>query len=542
MVGGLALAVIWSALTQRAFGQAADGAEVSMERRVKYTAEQASVQEIVQNLATQAGLKYDWQKSFAQSDPLCRQWVRNVAIDGQTCRQALDQIVKPAGLTYQVENGVLVLSRQTSPPIGKGYVTNGPPPMGLTPVKILSVEEQRENLDFLCRAIDENYADFELKAIDWPAVCRQYRERLDSSGEAEGFYRLLFQLVNELKDTHGRLENYQLDLPASAPELALALFGGKPFVAGVAAGSEPAVLGVKPGSEVLEVDGVSVEGKIEQLRRQLRACSSERAFRREACQHLMAGPRNTSVQVKLRLPDGHAQIFVLPRTGRLSEPPHQPCALALKPGRFIQFGQLPSGFGYIRITSFNAHAEVAQEFDQALEALRTAPGLILDIRDNPGGFGQPQIVGRFLQRPTLCAISVIRNGPRHGDLKRHEDILDPTGSWQYGGPMALLINDGTGSAADLFACELKSAGRVITVGSGTHGDLSGVAVFAVLPCGIVVRISNGYICDANGNPIEGAGNKPDVSVSPGVEDFLAGRDPALERAEGLLLGRKGRGS
>jgi carboxyl-terminal processing protease len=197
--------------------------------------------------------------------------------------------------------------------------------------------------------------------------------------------------------------------------------------------------------------------------------------------------------------------------------------------------------GYIRITSFEAHEEVAPEFDQALEALRAAPGLILDIRDNPGGFNQDHIVGRLLQRPALCSISFIKNGARHGDLKRHEDILEPTGPWQYGGPIALLVNEGTGSAADLFACELRSAKRVVTVGSTTHGNLSGVAAYAVLPCGLIVRISNGYMCDATGKPIEGVGNEPDVPVSPSIGDFLAGRDPVLERAA-ALLGEKLRGT
>ncbi|HTY88197.1 MAG TPA: protein kinase [Candidatus Acidoferrum sp.] len=92
--------------------QAAGGADVRLESEVKYAAQQASVQDIVQNLAEQVGLEYDWQKSFAQTDPLCRQWVRNVTIEGKTCRQALEQILKPVGLRYQVENGVLVLSRQ----------------------------------------------------------------------------------------------------------------------------------------------------------------------------------------------------------------------------------------------------------------------------------------------------------------------------------------------------------------------------------------------------------------------------------------------
>jgi C-terminal processing protease CtpA/Prc len=62
-----------------------------------------------------------------------------------------------------------------------------------------------------------------------------------------------------------------------------------------------------------------------------------------------------------------------------------------------------------------------------------------------------------------------------------------------------------------------------------------VATFAVLPCGLVVRISNGYISDARDRPIEGNGNIPDVTVEPTIDDFLNRRDPVLDRAVDLLM-------
>ena len=92
--------------------QTAVGSADPLEKKVEYSTKQASVQDIVRSLAEQVGLKYNWQKSFDQTDPLCRQWVRNVTIDGKTCQQALEQILNPVNLRYQVEDGVLVLSRQ----------------------------------------------------------------------------------------------------------------------------------------------------------------------------------------------------------------------------------------------------------------------------------------------------------------------------------------------------------------------------------------------------------------------------------------------
>jgi len=391
--------------------------------------------------------------------------------------------------------------------------------------KNLSAEQRRENFEVLWRAIDTMYADFDLKHIDWTEVGQRYKERLATVAGDDDFYLLMFQLVNELKDTHSWLQNYKAPTLADVADLPIDLFEGKPFV----------VAGKKAGWEVLSVDGLTVAEKMEALRPYLHACSSERAYRREAGRSLLASEKESPATVKLRSPDGKTETLALPRKwGSGNHRGTQTVVPGLTRQRFVHFGRHPSGLGYIRIESFNGRSEIADEFDRALEEMRDAPGLILDIRDNPGGFGQPRIVGRFLQKRTLVAISYVRNGPGHHNFDRRESYLEPTGKWQYKGPVALLVNDVTGSAADLFACQLRSAGRVVTVGSTTHGNLSGVADYAVLPCGLQVRISNAYLSDAKGRPIEVNGNIPDVTVEPTILDYLNGRDPVLDRAVGLM--------
>ena len=424
--------------------------------------------------------------------------------------------------------------------IGKGYVTTGDPPRGLVRATTLTAKERRDNFDFLCDAIDKTYACFELKSIDWPAVRQRYETQLGKVETAEEFYRLLFRLVNELRDTHSWLQDYRPVL-GQKPELALDLFEGRPFVTGVAANSDVARAGVEPGAEILAVDGLTFAARLEQLRLLLPACSSERAFQRAACKALLLGESGSTVTVKLRSPDGQSATVPLkrianpiPRSARAA-----PCELTRQ--RFVHFARLPSGLGYICIESFDGREEIADEFDRALEELRGAPGLILDVRDNPGGFGsaQSRMVGRFLEERALVCVSYIKNGPGHQDLRRHETWFEPSGPWQYAGPVALLINDVTGSASDLFVCYLRSTGRVVTIGSTTHGNLSGVAAHAVLPCGLVVRISNGYITDAKGKPIEGNGTEPQIPVALTISDFLKHRDPVFEKALAVLKEKRG---
>jgi C-terminal processing protease CtpA/Prc len=344
----------------------------------------------------------------------------------------------------------------------------------------------------------------------------------------DDFYTLMFQLVNELKDTHSWLDNYSTPPLADVPDMPIDLFRGRPFV----------TAGAKAGWEVTSVEGMAPKDKMESLRPYLRGTSSTRSFQRQASRSILAGKADENVSITLRSPDGRIETESFVRSGRKRSTPVRPAPTYLTRQRFVHFGVHPSGVGYINIESFNGREEITQEFDRALEALREAPALILDIRDNSGGFGHSEIAGRFVQEGVRVGFSYVKNGPGHTDFVRREEYLAPSGTWQYTRPVALLVNDVTGSASDLFANELRSAGRVITLGTTTHGNLSGVALYAVLPCRLVVRISNGYITDANDRPIEVNGNTPDIAIDVDIQDYLSGRDRVLERAVEAVLKKK----
>jgi carboxyl-terminal processing protease len=420
----------------------------------------------------------------------------------------------------------------------KGYITPDPPD-GLEPAEILTEDEMREDFQFLWNAINVTYPWFSLKSINWNQVRRRYEGRLKTVDNADGFYQLMFELVNELKDAHSGLQNYGEPRLADVAGVTIDLFEGKPFVIKVKEGCEAARAGISPGWEIVSIDGSLPAEKMEALRPYLHALSSERAYRRMAVHRLLQGKGGTIAELKLRLPNGQEKTFSL-RRGVASAPgPNlKTFSFQLTRQRYVDFGRHPSGLGYIWIRSFDGKDDVAKEFDVALDQLRETPGLILDIRDNEGGFGQPQIVSRLLKKRTLVAIQYVKTGPSEKDYKKDELHLEPGGTWQYTKGIALLVNEITGSAADLLACQLRSSGRVQIVGSTTHGNLSGVAAFAVLPCGLLVRITNGYVADAKNRIIEMNGNEPDIKVEPTINDFLNGRDPVLDKAVELITKAK----
>lgn len=85
--------------------------EAQQEAKITYLATQVSVQDVVRTMAAQAGLGYSWQKSFDQTNPLCRRWVRDVLIEAVPFGTAMQRILEPVGLRYEIENGSVVLSR-----------------------------------------------------------------------------------------------------------------------------------------------------------------------------------------------------------------------------------------------------------------------------------------------------------------------------------------------------------------------------------------------------------------------------------------------
>ena len=423
---------------------------------------------------------------------------------------------------------------------GEARILSSRPPEDVKPRMDLSETERMDNFQALAQAIDQWYSFFDHKNIDWEEVQTRYRPKVEAAQTTEDYYGVLNRLVRELKDNHSRFYNYKPKdcLPMFCPGLAVQGIEGKAVVTRIAPNSEASRAGVKPGWVIAAVDNATVNDRIEQLRPLLPISSSERHFQEFACRHLLCGPQESRLTVSF-LPPGK-EIPVKVELVR-DQPIMEPClevGFPLKKGEFVWSGRHPCGYGYIRILSFMGREKVADEFDAALETLKDTDALILDIRDNTGGFGtgQHHIIGRFLDSRKAVGYGYVKDGPGHGNFSRRRASVIPTGDWQYTKPIALLTNVITGSASDLFARDLIGTGRPLTVGTTTHGNSTGTGVHAALPCGLVVRISRGYTTDIKGRIIEVNGNVPEIHAELTLVDVMGGTDSVMEKAVEALAG------
>jgi len=168
---------------------------------------------------------------------------------------------------------------------------------------------------------------------------------------------------------------------------------------------------------------------------------------------------------------------------------------------------LKKRIGYIRIADFQKHT--ARDFEKALRSLikKRMKGLIVDLRNNPGGLlsASVSIAEKFLKRGDLIVYTKGRIKQQKGDFKSRS--FRPYSSF----PIAVLQNKGSASASEIVAGALRDNQRAVIVGEKSFGKGS---VQTVIPMndGSALRLTTSYYYTPSGAIIHEKGIMPDVEV------------------------------
>jgi C-terminal processing protease CtpA/Prc len=197
--------------------------------------------------------------------------------------------------------------------------------------------------------------------------------------------------------------------------------------------------------------------------------------------------------------------------------------------RSITYGMAGSNVGYLRIASFLGGS--ATEVDEALRNLPDATTLLVDVRDNRGG-SRPlaiEVAGRFLNGTHTFAYLRFRNGAAHDDLTGEiAQTVSPAG-YKFTGPVQVLANRHTMSAAEDFILAMRTQPNVTVIGDTTAGATGG-PMPRELANGWTYELSEWIQYTPQHMIFEDIGLAPDVVVQPTPADYFARRDPALQRA------------
>ncbi len=267
-------------------------------------------------------------------------------------------------------------------------------------------------------------------------------------------------------------------------------------------GSPAMRAGIRAGDVVLKVDDVAVTGM-----------PLGEAVR------LIRGPKGSTVRLTI-VREGEAEPLVM-------EVIRDEVQLATVGGMVLE-----DGIGYVRISLFSERT--SQELEKTLRELmgENLSGLILDLRNNPGGVfpsAAVEVTSQFLDGGIIV-------------YEQFNDGREQAYSAKRGGlatdiPLVVLVNQGTASNSEVVVGALQDHDRGVVIGEQTFGKGSVQRVHE-LSDGSGLHVTMARLLTPDRHPIHEEGLTPDIVVPFTEEDFLQGMDTQLERAiEYLETGR-----
>ena len=180
---------------------------------------------------------------------------------------------------------------------------------------------------------------------------------------------------------------------------------------------------------------------------------------------------------------------------------------------------IDSSVGYVQVTEFSEHT--GEQFDDAVDQLlkKGITSLVIDLRDNPGGLldAAVDVAEPFFRKGELIVYTQGRK-PEDKEEFKAEAEGDPLTL-----PVAILINSGTASAAEIVTGALKDTHRAVIVGERSFGKGSVQSIFK-LKDGEGLRLTTAHYYTPSGYTIHGHGITPQVEVV-----MTVGEDEKLRR-------------
>ena len=213
---------------------------------------------------------------------------------------------------------------------------------------------------------------------------------------------------------------------------------------------------------------------------------------------------------RLRGPKGTKVTITIMREG-FTKPRDFTLVRDVIPIRSVRHELLDKHYGYIRISQFQDKTD--SDFEKAMKALEeeskgTLKGLILDLRNNPGGLLDQavKISDRFIESGIIVSIDGRREEVKQKWPAHPEGTIT-------GYPLVVLVNGGSASGAEIVAGAIQDHGRGILVGTQTFGKGS-VQTIIPLKDGSGLRLTTARYFTPNGRSIQAKGIVPDIIVKP----------------------------
>lgn len=399
----------------------------------------------------------------------------------------------------------------------------------------------------------QEYAFTELKDVDWDALLEEFRPRFaeaDANEDSEAYRRALRDFAWSIPDGH-------MFGPISTQEFRFATDGGlgiavrevddgRVIVNYLLEGSPADEIGMELRAEILAINGEDVQTVIENNVPWSSPFSTDHVRRLQQLRYIVRFPVDTEVEITYRNPGDDA-----PTTVTLTTIAERESFTFSSFNQGLVGDELPveyelrdDGYGYVKIYSFSDDLPLMIAlWERAMATFRGAgvPGIILDMRQNGGGFTSYgyQMMAYFFDEELEIEIESVYDESIEDFFVNEEDGYEtfelPPENQRYSGEVTVLIGPSCSSACEFVVRAMTLQDRAQIVGQYPTGGLAGGWQPFFMPDGEQLPIIRVRTFDTEGNiVIEGTGVEPTIRVPVNEDTLFSDGDPILDAAISYL--------
>ncbi len=347
--------------------------------------------------------------------------------------------------------------------------------------------------------VKQSYAEPHLNDQNWHRWKRRYVNKIADNDDA---YVAINTMLASLDDPYSRLlskeefleQSNSIESKMYGIGVNIASVSGKIYIVNVIKGSPADSSGLKQGDMLVSVDNHQIKGKsIFQVAQYIKGALNETVT-------LVILREGEKITKKIK----RAEIKV----------------------KTVECAKLDKDTGYIHIISFIGN-DTPIEFINAMNKVKDAKGLILDLRGNTGGLFQNAVFVANLFLKSGDIVSVIGRDGLSSSYRVQ------SGEFVYDKPLVVLVDGDSASASEIVSGALKDNNRAKIVGTKTFGKGVVQKIYA-LPNQMGMNLTIAKYLTPSGRDINEKGIEPDYEVTFTRDDVNKNFDRQLEFAKNLI--------